>query len=89
MIEIERSWKERRNILNKEMAQERVDPDPIASVDNCSNSQLNMQYDRYHGKWEYIKKVVVGPDICQKCNFDFGCEKVRIEGTSDACQFFY
>ena len=88
MIEIKRSWKERRDVLNKEMEQKRVDPDPIASVTSRHNSQLNMKYDKVRYKWEYIQKVVVGPDVCQKCMFDFGCEKIRVEGSSDALQFF-
>ena len=88
MSEIQRTWKERRDVLNKEKAQNRVNEDPIVSVTSRHNPQLNMKYDKARGKWEYIQKVMVGPDVCQKCMFDFGCEKIRVEGSSDARQFF-
>ena len=104
MIEIQRTWKERRDVLNKarvkrsmERAQERenkliaegvsIEPASTSNRVYCSSKRFGQKKNE-HGKWEWIEKVVDGPDVCQKCKFDFGTKNIRIEGRSDTLQFF-
>ena len=100
MVEIKRAWQERRDALEKERekrATEKrtglvdgywIEPESITSRINHVNGQLGQKYDEKSKRWAWIKKVLDGPDVCQKCSFDFGSEKLRVEGRSDRLQFF-